>query len=156
MSVCVSVCVSLCVSVCVYVSMSVCMSVCLCVCVCLSVCLSFCLYVCLSVCLPVCVYVCLCVCVECDSCVHLLVDDVELLEHNLTSMVRSLDNINVGVLAMRRLQRINVSVTDLRPLVDLLTTSPTDPTQLDPLKRELASVQRLADDVSIRVCRSPT
>lgn len=108
--------------------------------------------VCLDVCAWVCVYVCLCVCVECDSCVHLLVDDTEVLEHNITTMIRSLDNINVGVLAMRRLHRINVSVTELRPLVDLLTTSPTDPTQLDPLKQELASVQRLSDDVSVRVC----
>ena len=98
--------------------------------------------------------VCVSACTECDSCVHLLVDDVELLEHNITTMVRSLENINVGVLAMRRLQRINVTVIEQRPLVDLLTTSPSsDPTQLDPLKRELASVQRLSDDVSIRVCR---
>ena len=91
-------------------------------------------------------------CVECDSCVHLLVDDVELLEHNITTMVQSLENINVGVLAMRRLNRINVTVIELQPIVNLLTDSPTDPTQLDPLKRELASVQRLSDDVSIRVC----
>jgi len=95
--------------------------------------------------------VCVCVCVECDSCVHLLVDDVELLEHNVTSMIDSLENINVGVLAMRRLQRINTSVIELRPLVDLLTTSPTDPTQLDPIKRELAGVQRHSDAVTIRV-----
>ena len=66
-------------------------------------------------------------------------------------MIQSLENINVGVLAMRRLQRINATVIELRPAVDLLTVSPTDPTQLDPLKRELASVQRLSDDVSIRV-----
>jgi len=89
--------------------------------------------------------------VECDSCVHLLVDDVELLEHNISTMVRSLENVNVGVLAMRRLDRINVSVTEIRPLVDMLTTSPTDPTQLDPLKNELASIHRLSDDASIRV-----
>jgi len=86
---------------------------------------------------------------ECDSCVHLLVDDVESLELNLTTMVHRLENINVGVLALRRLQRINVSVVDLRPLVDVL--SATDPTQLDPIKRELSSVQTLADDVSVRV-----
>ena len=57
---------------------------------------------------------------------------------------------------MRRLQRINRTVIDLRPVVDLLTTSPTDPTQLDPLKRELASVQRLSDDVSVRVTTTNT
>jgi len=97
------------------------------------------------------VSVCLSVCLECDSCVHLLVDDAELLSHNITTMIQSLENINVGVLAMRRLQRINSTVIELRPAVDLLTVSPTDLTQLDPLKRELASVQRLSDDVSIRV-----
>jgi len=77
------------------------------------------------------------------------VDDVESLEHNLTAMVHRLDNINVGVLALRRLHRINVSAVDLRPLVDVLTT--TDPTQLQPIKRELAHAQTLADDVSVRV-----
>ena len=114
-----------------------------------SVCVSECVSLSLSVslCLPVCVSMC----VECDSCVHLLVDDVELLSHNLTTMILSLENINVGVLAMRRLQRINATVIERRPLVDMLSTSPTDPTQLDPIKRELASVQRLSDDVSIRV-----
>jgi len=52
---------------------------------------------------------------------------------------------------MRRLQRINVTVVEKRPLVDMLTTSPTDPHQLDPIKNELTSVHRLSDDVSIRV-----
>ena len=88
---------------------------------------------------------------ECDSCVHLLVDDVELLERNLSSMVRRLDNINVGVLALRRLHHINITATsDLRPLVNVLTA--TDPTQLEPIKQQLATVQTLADDVSVRVC----
>ena len=94
---------------------------------------------------------CVC-CVECDSCVHLLVDDVELLEHNVTTMIERLEDVSVGVLAMRRLQRLNASVIELRPVVDLLTTSPTDPTVLDRLKQQLASVQRLSDDASIRVC----
>jgi len=84
--------------------------------------------------------------------VHLLVDDVELLEHNVTTMIERLEDVSVGVLAMRRLQRLNASVIELRPVVDLLTTSPTDPTVLDRLKQQLASVQRLSDDASIRVC----
>ena len=83
---------------------------------------------------------------------HLLVDDVELLEHNVTTMIERLEDVSVGVLAMRRLQRLNASVIELRPVVDLLTTSPTDPTVLDRLKQQLASVQRLSDDASIRVC----
>ena len=75
-----------------------------------------------------------------------------MLEHNLTAMVHRLENVNVGVLALRRLQRINASVVDLRPLVDVLTT--TDPTQLDPIKLELSRLQTLADDVSVRVRRN--
>jgi laminin alpha 3/5 len=89
-------------------------------------------------------------CQECDNCVHLLVDDIELLQRNVTSMTRELHNISVGVLAMRRLDEINATVIELRPRVDRLTSAPTDLTSLEPLKHDLASVQRLADDVSIK------
>lgn len=88
---------------------------------------------------------------ECDNCVHLLVDDTEILERNVSVMIRDLNSISVGVLAMRRLERINNTVFQLRPIVDRLTGTPTDPSRLDPIKPDLDSVQRLADSVNIKV-----
>jgi len=88
---------------------------------------------------------------ECDNCVHLLVDDTEVLERNVSVMIRDLNSISVGVLAMRRLERINNTVNQLRPVVDRLTGTPTDPSSLDPIKQDLDSVQRLADSVNIKV-----
>lgn len=51
---------------------------------------------------------------ECDSCVNLLLDDVEILNYNLTIMSHELKNISAGVLALLRLERINNTVHELR------------------------------------------
>ena len=88
---------------------------------------------------------------ECDNCVHLLVDDSEELERNLSSTIRELNSISVGVLAMRRLERINSTIAELRPRVDRLTGTPTDPASLDPIKNDLESVQRYSDSVNVKV-----
>ncbi len=51
---------------------------------------------------------------ECDSCVHLLLDDVLILDHNITIISKDLDSVSVGVGAMRRLDNINRTVALLR------------------------------------------
>ena len=45
---------------------------------------------------------------------NLLIDDVEFLDHNLTLIMKDLDSVSVGVGAMRRLERINNTVYELR------------------------------------------
>ena len=51
---------------------------------------------------------------ECDSCVHLLLDDVDMLDQNITEVSEDLDSVSVGVGAMRRLDRIEEEVATLR------------------------------------------
>jgi hypothetical protein len=80
-----------------------------------------------------------------------LVDDTDLLDREISITIRDLNSISVGVLAMRRLERINNTVYELRPIVDRLTGRPADPNTLDPIKRDLESVQRLADNVYVKV-----
>lgn len=88
---------------------------------------------------------------ECDNCIHLLMDDIEFLDRNVTTMRRELDSISVGILAFQRLEKINRTVAELRPQVDDLANRPTDPSQLDPIKRELHRVQSSANEVSMKV-----
>jgi len=78
-------------------------------------------------------------------------DDIEIIDHNITSMRRELDSVSVGILAFQRLEKINQTVAELRPLVDNLINRPTDPSQLNPIKRELYQVQTLATEVNTKV-----
>ena len=51
---------------------------------------------------------------ECDTCVTLLLDDLTILDHNITTALEDLDSIAVGAGAIRRLERINMTVAELR------------------------------------------
>ncbi len=51
---------------------------------------------------------------ECDSCIHLLLDDAEFIEYNLDRMILELRNISIGAEAVERLSRINITVHRLR------------------------------------------
>lgn len=88
---------------------------------------------------------------ECDNCVHLLVDDVEILEYNVSSMKLELESVSVGVLAVRRLEKINSTVAELRPPVNNLLNAVTNPAQLIPIKELVKEAQNQADDVSSKV-----
>ena len=57
---------------------------------------------------------------ECDSCVHLLLDDVEVMDHSITTISKDLDSVSVGVGAIRRLERINNTVIQLRVNITFL------------------------------------
>lgn len=52
--------------------------------------------------------------VECDNCVHLLLDDIEELDSNVTIIRKDLNTISVGAWALVRLQKINETVYQLR------------------------------------------
>jgi laminin alpha 3/5 len=82
-------------------------------------------------------------CHECDSCIHILLDEVEDLDSKVTVIMDDLDSVSVGVGAIRRLEAINNTAHNLRnsPDVDGLITRPSDPNLLDPLKSELQDLQ---------------
>ena len=50
---------------------------------------------------------------ECDTCVTLLLDDLDILDHNITHAIEDLDSVAVGAGAIRRLERINQTIHDL-------------------------------------------
>ena len=45
---------------------------------------------------------------------NLLIDDVVILDHNVTTIMHELESVSVGVTAMRRLEKINSTVHELR------------------------------------------
>lgn len=51
---------------------------------------------------------------ECDSCVHLLLDDMMVLERQLADAERELSNITISYLAYKRLSQINDTVIELQ------------------------------------------
>ena len=55
-----------------------------------------------------------CIFIECDSCIHLLLDEISYQEYNLTEMIEELRDISVGYLTIRKLQEINSTVYFLR------------------------------------------
>jgi len=89
-------------------------------------------------------YIC---CLECDNCTRLLLDDIEIIDPNVASIRRELDSVSVDIFTSQRLENINQTVAELRPLVDRLT----DSSQLNPIKRELYRVQTLATEVNTKV-----
>lgn len=50
---------------------------------------------------------------ECDSCVHLLLDDMDYLHRNITMMMSDLESVSVGVRTVRRLEEIKKAVNEL-------------------------------------------
>jgi hypothetical protein len=51
---------------------------------------------------------------ECDTCTHNLLDDMEYLDTDITVVQEGLQTVSIGVEAMRRLDVVNQSVFDLR------------------------------------------
>ena len=51
---------------------------------------------------------------ECDECTHYLMDDLEYLDGNITEVQTGLTTVSIGVEAMKRLERANVTVFDLQ------------------------------------------
>ena len=51
---------------------------------------------------------------ECDECTHYLIDDIEYLDSNITEVQTGLTTVSIGVEAMKRLDRANVTVFDLQ------------------------------------------
>ena len=51
---------------------------------------------------------------ECDSCIHILLDELENMDASVTDIMDDLDSVSVGVGAIRRLNYINQTAHDLR------------------------------------------
>ena len=51
---------------------------------------------------------------ECDYCIHLLLDDLDVLDRNVSTVRRQLADVSVGVAAFNRLAQYNNTVTELR------------------------------------------
>ncbi|KAK3091660.1 hypothetical protein FSP39_021617 [Pinctada imbricata] len=84
-------------------------------------------------------------CQECDSCVHILLDDVEVLERNISRLSINLESVSIGVTAFKRLEDINNTVYELRPHVDDLLSGAQD-IALGPLQEAVRELQTEADD----------
>ncbi|XP_076440495.1 laminin subunit alpha-like [Babylonia areolata] len=82
-------------------------------------------------------------CQECDYCIHLLLDDLDVLDRNVSTVRRQLADVSVGVAAFNRLGQYNITMSQLQPQVSELSTMDRDELQatLDPLKQRLVSVQ---------------
>ena len=57
---------------------------------------------------------------ECDYCIHLLLDDLDVLDRNVSTVRRQLADVSVGVAAFNRLAQYNNTVTELRVCVHSL------------------------------------
>lgn len=51
---------------------------------------------------------------ECDNCIHLLLDDMEFIDVNVTNMIEELESVSVGQGAIRKLEEFNRTVHELR------------------------------------------
>lgn len=89
-------------------------------------------------------------CRECDSCIHLLIDDIEILDRNVTSMREELENVTMGVQAFKKLESVNISIIELQPKVDEIINSEAKANNLEQLKNDLVQVQDLTDKVLVR------
>ena len=58
----------------------------------------------------------------CDSCVHILLDDVEGLQRSTADLSSTLESVSVGMSANNRLEEINQSAINLRVLIILYRT----------------------------------
>ncbi|XP_041356694.1 laminin subunit alpha-like [Gigantopelta aegis] len=59
-------------------------------------------------------------CRECDECVNILLDDLDVMDRNVTVTRRQLASVSVGVAAFQKLAQINHTVSHLRPYVESL------------------------------------
>ncbi|XP_071119471.1 laminin subunit alpha-like [Haliotis cracherodii] len=75
-------------------------------------------------------------CQECGYCVHLLMDDLDFMDRNVTVSRRTLASVSVGVAAFQKLSDINQTIADLRPQVRNLYKN-TDPIDVTPFVDEI-------------------
>ena len=75
-------------------------------------------------------------CQECDNCVHILIDDVEALNAEMSGLTANLEGVSAGVSAHNRLKKINETVFEYRPLVAELYSDSRN-LELTPLRQEL-------------------
>ncbi|KAK7100839.1 laminin subunit alpha-like isoform X2 [Littorina saxatilis] len=87
-------------------------------------------------------------CQECDYCIHLLLDDLDVLDRNVTTVRRQLADVSVGVAAFNRLAQYNNTLIELQPRVADLYSLDQDEMQdmMDPLKDRLDTVESDARD----------
>jgi hypothetical protein len=50
----------------------------------------------------------------CDNCVHILLDDIEALQTNVSDLASTLESVSVGMTANNRLEAINNAAITLR------------------------------------------
>lgn len=50
----------------------------------------------------------------CDNCVHILLDDLDFLQRNMTGVGGNLESVSAGVTALRRLEDINSTVVEYK------------------------------------------
>lgn len=63
---------------------------------------------------PCCVIYFVFIFLACDSCVHILLDDVEALQRSTTNLSITLESVSVGMSANNRLEEINQAAINLR------------------------------------------
>ncbi|PVD23436.1 hypothetical protein C0Q70_16705 [Pomacea canaliculata] len=87
-------------------------------------------------------------CQECDYCIHLLLDDMDILNRNVITVRRQLADVSVGVAAFQRLEEYNNSVSILKPRIAELYKIDQNEMQetLNPLKQGLATVASSAGE----------
>ncbi|KAK6179097.1 hypothetical protein SNE40_011531 [Patella caerulea] len=84
-------------------------------------------------------------CQECDNCVHILIDDLDVFDRNVTIVKRELASVSVGVSAFMMINQINDTVQMLRPQVKSLY-SRTDDEALPPLRDGLQKISESVMD----------
>ncbi|KAL3869382.1 hypothetical protein ACJMK2_042067 [Sinanodonta woodiana] len=87
-------------------------------------------------------------CGECDNCIHVLLDDMDYLDRNITIIQRSLKMVSIGVSAMRKIDQINQTSLELRPQVDDLYESKN--ITLEPFEKELDNIRIFAERTLVR------
>ncbi|XP_053393780.1 laminin subunit alpha-like isoform X2 [Mercenaria mercenaria] len=88
-------------------------------------------------------------CRECDTCTHNLLDDMEVLDADITDVQSGLQTVSIGVEAMRRLDVVNQTIEALGPqVISVLYES--ENITLDPVENELKQVEVIVNNVHTR------
>lgn len=89
-------------------------------------------------------------CQQCGPCIHSLLDETDQIANILDPALAELEGASTSYFAYRRLDNVNDTVDELRPLVDALVA---DPNKLDlgPLKDSLKSLEVESDKASEEV-----
>ncbi|XP_021350179.1 laminin subunit alpha-like isoform X1 [Mizuhopecten yessoensis] len=88
-------------------------------------------------------------CRPCDNCVHILLDDLEFMDRNLTSLTGNLATVSVGVTALKRLEAINESIALNAPKIGMMKEAD-DAFSLTPLRQAVTEIIQKADETSAK------